>query len=203
VIVYNAILCCDRDNALAAGHIAQLDSLGQPMTHCLYYGLGSSPVADIPHHTVGLLEMYDNVTLKTYCAMKHALSLDMAWDVLLKTDVTSRVVRIDWGLVAAHDLVAYVSPVGPFGTTVMPRDYNKERYAQPAFAEPWPGRPPKTMIGGTAYTVSRRLAELIVQRGIWYCAGWKGEDVMVAQIAEENGITPVDGTFCEVSPCPS
>lgn len=199
MIVYNGILCCDRDNHLALSHIAQLDTLGHPMSHCLYYGMGSTPIDGIPHHTVGLLELYDNVSLKTYCAMKHALTLP-EWNVFFKTDVTSYVAWVKWDLAEIHDLVAFVSPIGHSGQTPLVRDYAKHRYTQQAFAEPWAGKPPKRLIGGTAYTVSRRLVEWIVERGIWYVAGQKAEDVMVSKVAEEHGILPADGTFCEVKP---
>ena len=197
MIVYNGIICCERDNELVPRHIAQLDSLGQPMQHCLYYGMDSKPRDDVPHHTVGLFETYENFSCKVYSAFKHALQFP-EWDVFVKSDVTSKVVEIRWDLVAVNDLVGWVTPIcGPYGNCQFNRAYALERYTERAFAEPFTGKPPKYWIGGPCYVISRKLAKLAVDRGIWAWRGWQAEDVYIAKIAEDHGISPVNGVLCE------
>ena len=201
--IYNGILCCEKDNGLIDRHVAQLSTLGQPMTHCLYYGMEGQAASQWPHYRVGLHEAYENITGKVYCAFKHALTVP-DWDLFFKTDVTSRVVSVDWDLAARSDLTGWVtSIIGPLGRSQMDRHYSTKRYTERALDEVFPGEPPKQWIGGPAYVASRKLIALVVQRGIWTARSWQAEDVYIARVAADHGIIPVHGVEYEAWTAPA
>lgn len=191
VKLYNAIVLCKRDEHLIPWHLEQSNKLQIPMQHCLYYGMdvkgqAPTPPAGIDYHVVEMLDLYEHLPLKTYGLMKHALTIP-GWTHILKTDVNSYPTRIDLDAVAKTHMAGY-------------RALHKARpdcvihsIMQPALREPYKGELPSIWCGGPAYTVSRELVTKIVERGIWYAAGWPAEDLMVAKVAEELGWTPQTG----------
>jgi hypothetical protein len=195
--IYNGIFCCTRDNDFVVPHIAHMADLQVPMTHCLYYGMGQVPVEGVPHHVCEIHDLYENLTMKTYCMLKHALQ--HPWDRFIKTDVNSYVTMLDWDTVASYDLVGYLvlaagSSVGPYQIPAASGHYLPlNKLAQPALAEEYLGPSAKWWVGGPAYVISRRLAEEIVKRGIWYTRSFAAEDVLVSVVAEQCGWPAVAG----------
>lgn len=192
--VYNGIFCCERDNGYADWHIAGLKALRGPIvSHCLYYGMGQQHHPAFPCHEVGAYETYQNLPLKTYGMFKHALTIP-GWTHLLKTDVNAEVVRIKWNVVESHDLVGFVgltkdSRIGFVETPVLcGRMPPTEPITEPILNEPFLGILAERWVGGPAYVVSRKLAELVVSHGVWYCRGFPFEDQMVSVVALQHGI---------------
>lgn len=196
--IYNGIFCCERDNHHVSEHIASLKELAVPMVHCLYYGMGQKVVEDVPHHVVGVHELYENLPMKTYCMLEHALRT-ADWDRFLKTDVNSKVLSVDWQMVEEHDLVGYLAlqPGCRAGKEEHPRLWARilppNKISQPALVEPYLGHLSEWWVGGPAYVLSRRLAQRIVDRGIWAARAYAAEDMMVCSVAMQNGIRPVAG----------
>lgn len=180
--IYNGIFCCERDNGHIQAHLENLDSLGRPMQHCLYYGMGQEVAEGVPSYVVGIRDSYENLPLKTYCMFRHAL--DFEWDVFLKTDVNARVAKILWDAVEKSDLSGYVAHwrVRP-GIPV-------SKINQPALAEVCRLEMPKDWVGGPAYALSRRMVRAVVVKGIWWCRQWPMEDAMVSRVAAEVGVVP-------------
>jgi len=183
--VYSAIICCERDEHLVQRHIDHLrnDVSGAIEQQCVYYGRSlterEQPYAS-PSFVVGALDIYENLPLKTYCMLEHALRSN--WDVLLKTDVNAAITSIDWAPIVASDLCGFVCD------HVGGRRAHAAKVTQACLAEPYSGPLPGRWIGGPAYTVSRRLAKLVVARGVWFARSHVYEDQMVSLVAEEHGI---------------
>ena len=188
--LYHAIFCCNRDSHYLASHVANVDALLRPTHRCVYYGIpldGKEPCCDIPYHVVDALDIYENLPVKTWCLLKHALQRK-DWDVLLKTDANTLIADIDLELVSAHSIVGYVAKA----TSV--RLYHTHIVHQRALSNPYDGPLPTGLwVGGPAYTISRQLAEMVVAKGVWYARGHAYEDQMVSLVAEENGFVAQQG----------
>jgi len=184
--IYHGIICCARDEALIPAHVANVDCFLSPVHRCAYFGDGPKPTYDIPVHQVGARESYENLPVKTFCMLEHALR-HTDWFGLLKTDVNASLDEIDLDACRRHHLVGYVADVPGYRTGHL------ERVAEQALDKPYDGPLARQWVGGPAYYVSRRLAALVVARGVWYARGHAYEDHMVSLVAEENGIVPVQG----------
>jgi len=185
MILYNAILCCDRDSRFVQSHIHHLDKLS-PMSHCVYYAMGSTPVLSAAHHIVGCSEGFDELTTKVYGMFKHALTVP-GWTHLLKTDVNTRITKVDWDVVERSELTGYVGYFTP------PRTIPFDKFRQPILREQYYGPLPPSWVGGPAYAISRNLTERIVERGVWDSRRYMFEDIWVSLVAWQNGITPASG----------
>lgn len=192
--VYHAIICCRRDEALLEQHLVTLHGKwhgdAAAIERCVYFGHSrdeSLPQCGLAHHVIGALDLYENLPVKTYCLIEHALSTSEGWDVLLKTDATAEVVSIDWDAVARHELVGLVAdwPAS--------RMNHRPKVFQPALRESYAGPLPSRWVGGPAYAIHRSLAKQVVARGIWYARGHAYEDQMVSLVAEEAGIAAAPG----------
>ena len=177
--VYHGIFCCARDADFVVSHAGLIDILGLT-AHCAYFTRKDvMPLVpqwedlDIGSHRVGTDGGRDNLPLLTYGMMQHALTLQ-GWTHLLKTDCNIEVLSIDWEAVAKSDYAGCVTNNG-IARCYLPAE------REPILREPWRGKAPKRWCYGSAYVVSRKLAQLVVAH----------EDVMVACIAEEAGFTPV------------
>ncbi len=187
--IYHAIFCCERDVGLIDDHVRDIENLGVPMDRCVYFGMAEQRElrhGDTPVRIVGIDETYENLPVKTFCMMEHALS-EGEWDVLLKTDVNAKDIRIEWPQLDRHGLVGRVSDLP--GSRVG----HCKRVSQPALTEPYDGPMPKRWVGGPAYCVSRHLARLIVAEGAWGARRYAAEDQMVSLIAERHGIVAAQG----------
>ena len=185
--LFHAVIVCPRDGNLARWHVEHVDDLKLPIGHRYFYcGIptqgeackldGNYQVYEIP-----FLELYENLPLKTYGLMKHALTFP-EWTHLLKTDINSYPAFADLKMVEQHHLVGYRGISKPAGRT-----NHFPKVHQQGLTEPHLGPLPDCWVGGPAYIASRTLAEKIVARGPWYARGWPYEDVMVSQIALEHG----------------
>ncbi len=186
--IYHAIFCCERDEALIEGHIRDIEALGVPMQRCVYFGMGNREprCPSVAYHVVGALDIYENLPVKTFCLMEHALAAG-DWDVLLKTDVNVKGVAIEWPELNRHELVGYVSDI--------PGSRTSHRYVvtQSALQGPYGAPMPERWVGGPAYCVSRPLVRLIVAEGPWKARSYAYEDQMVSLIAEQNSIVAQQG----------
>lgn len=192
MILYNGIYIHSMHNATLNSHLRSLAATGRSMRQCLYYGMGETVAAEWTgaFHHVGCHGTRDNMALKTYGMMKHALESDPCWTHLLKTDVLCQITCIKFDLLEQSDFGGHAVAPDNEDNDWRRRVYkNEER--EPLLREPWRGKLPAHWCSGTAYAVSRRLAEWIVQRGAWAARGWFAEDLMVAAIAEEHGLHPV------------
>lgn len=189
--LYSGILVCDRDNDLAKEHVRGLAEWGE-MEHCLYYGMDQHPVEGLQYHIVGIHELYENLPMKTYCMFKHAL--ERPWTHLLKTDVNARVHSIRWDVVREADLTGFLSVsrdsrIGKGVRLVSAgRILPPQSVTQPALLEEYRGPQSERWVGGPAYIVSRRLAELVVGLGIWQARAFAAEDIMVSTVAQHHGM---------------
>ena len=185
--IHHAIFIHGKDNKLAVRHTLDVQSLGPRMEHYLYYGLDETPCLDWGpgdwRISLGVHGSRDNMALKVYGLMKHALTIP-GWTHLFKTDVNTIINKVDWEAVEKADYAGLVVK-GPAERTYK----NEER--EPLLREPYLGPMAKLWCGGSGYFVSRRLAQMVVDRGAWAARGHYAEDQMVAMIAEENGIVPV------------
>ena len=197
MLVYNGIFVCEADNGHVAGHVRNLDRLGEPMTHCLYYGMGSRPTQDWPlgylrQHVVACAEAHENNALKSYGMLKHALGI-FGWDRFFRTDVNKQVLEVDWQLVARHDYVGHVIGPDSHGKTRAKQSHRLERMEDPLLREEAKMQLPLYWCPGCAVCYSRRLVQAVVDRGAWFARGIYGEDMLVARVAEDLGIVPVCG----------
>jgi hypothetical protein len=186
--VHNAIYIREADNVCLVPHLQSLAALGRPIDPWLYYGLGDKPPVPDSAFPFGWVELgcvpgRDNMGLKTFGLMQHALALP-GWSYLFKTDCNVQVTKVAWDKVAGADYAGCVV-TGRAG-----REYKNED-REPLLREPYRGTMAHKWCGGSGYIVSRRLAQLVVHRGAWWCRGHYAEDQMVAIIAEEAGIKPV------------
>lgn len=200
MIVYNGIYIIERDNGHVRAHMKALRATKMEMQHCLYYSQDCHAPAqwhmEFPAgqehkawvHHVRCAASRDNMPLKTYGMLRHALTVP-DWTHFFKTDANVIIHSIDWETVKGSEYAGLL--VGP--RNVKPsggREYkNGER--EPLLREPYLGKMPLYWCGGSGYIVSRRLAQLVVDRGAWAARGHFAEDAMVAVVAEENGIMPV------------
>lgn len=191
--LYNGIIIYDRDNHLAQTHLKSLAKLGKQMEHCFYYGMDSHPAEGITYCVVDIEERYENLPMKTYCMFKHALKFE--WDRFLKTDANAKVHSVKWDIVKRTDLTGFlaVTPESRIGGPTLPvfggRVLNRKLIHQPALGEPYLGPQSEYWVGGPAYIVSRRLAEAVVQRGIWAARAFAAEDMMVSTVAMQHSMT--------------
>lgn len=189
VKLFNAVILCKRDERFIEWHIQRLNELGVPMERWFYYGVDPQnglPTCNHTYWVVDALELYENLPVKTYGLLKHALTRP-DWTHLLKTDVNSYPYGVDWEAVKQHDMVGYWSDRPPG------RNGHLRRVRQGILNESYTGPLPGQWCGGPAYIISRRLAEKVVERGVWYARGCAYEDVMVSVIANESGMPPQPG----------
>ena len=184
--LYHAIICCPRDVRWVPWHVKHVDSrLSEKLVHrCVYFGQpldGQPPQCSEAHHVVGALDTYENLPVKTYCLMEHALE-KKDWDVLLKTDCNAEIKSVDWDKCGRYELTGFVSTLSGV------RLCHAGRVFESALNESYGGTLPRRWVGGPAYAVSRRLAKLIVARGVWYARSHAYEDQMISLVAEEHGI---------------
>ncbi len=196
--LYHAIIVCSRDAELVDWHMKHaqpaLESIGQAdCPRCLYYGIPLVGPAVEPFdcsgygtHVVPFLDIYENLPLKTYGMLQHALTIP-EWTHLLKADVNSYPTYLDPDAIQKHHLVGFYTRTHPGRTGHMGKVY------QAGLSEPYMGTTPEKWCGGPAYVLSRLLATKIVDRGAWYARRWPWEDVMVSQIADECGWTAKPG----------
>ena len=191
--VFHAIFCYGPHNHLLQKQCQLVrDLLGfQPVRQVVYYGQHTDVArCGIETHVVGVRECYENLPLKTYGLILHALQ-DNQWDVLLKTDVNSKIGYFDANRVAKQDLTGYCGRRNPDKRQIM-LNYHKNRVSESLFQEDWKGTEPSSWVGGPAYTISRRLAEYIASKGAWWARSWPYEDIMVSFAADEMG-SPASG----------
>lgn len=190
MIVYNGIFCYSKDFHMAEGHVKHLDSLGHPMTHCLYPGMDSGVTSEnttVPFHAIGVREAYEDLPVRTMAMLQHALTIPN-WTVFLKTDVNTVVHSIDWDVVANKNLVGFISTdwlndlYPPYSRINQPALHQKTNHGLPV-----------AWMGGPAYAMSRALAYQIAQFGTWYARQFAHEDIMVAMIARVFGVFPCAG----------
>lgn len=186
--IYHAVFCCERDEGLLKDHVREIKGFGVPMQRCVYFGVANREpyCPSVLYHVVGADDTYENLPVKTFCMMEHALAAG-DWDVLLKTDVNAKGIEIDWPQCDRYELVGMVSD------TLGSRVNHRHNVKQPALREPYCGPMPARWVGGPAYCVSRRLARLVVASGVWAARGFAYEDQMVSLIAEQNGIAAQQG----------
>ena len=187
--LYNAVIVCKRDENLIPWHVEHVDALGIPMQRCFYYGMeldGWRPAAQSNVHVVPFWDVYENLPLKTYGAVKHALTIP-GWTHLLKSDVNSYPSFIDLAKLETHNMLGYRSIIRAGDS------HHSTKVFEPGMAEPYKRHMPTVWCGGCAYVISRLLAMKIAERGAWYARGWAYEDVMVSQIATEEGWVPETG----------
>ena len=204
--LFHAIFCYGPHNHLLAKQCETVDKVigFLPVRRVVYYGQGTEIVrCGLETHVVGARECYENLPLKTYGLILHALK-DAEWDVLLKTDTNSMIGHFDAAKVAENDLVGYCGRRQERRTIAL--GYHSTRVSESILKENWKGEEPATWIGGPAYTMSRRLAEFVVKKGSWWARGWPYEDIMVSAAADEMGSPAVGGigyysdadNFCEL-----
>ncbi len=189
MIIYHAIICHERDVHYLDEHIVSVNRVSNPMERCVYFGAslsGDPPKCHLPHHVVGAFDLYENLPLKTFCLLEHALAA-ANWDVLLKTDANTEVLEIDWQLASRYELTGHI------GEIQSSRIYHANKVCQSALSEGYSGPLPSRWVGGPAYCLNRQLARLIVARGIWYARGHAYEDQMVSLVAEESGFVAQQG----------
>jgi len=194
--LYHAIIACERDIGLADWHVANasraLEAIGQKdCQRCLYFGIppdGRDRLqtehdmshATVDTHVVPFLDTYENLPLKTYGMLQHALTLP-GWTHVLKADVNSYPSRLDAMAIVQHHLTGF------YANTPPGRDNHVPKVLQRGLGEAYPGDLPNEWVGGPAYVISRLLVMQVVDRGAWYARGWPWEDVMVSKVAEECG----------------
>lgn len=187
--LFHAIVVCKRDEHLIPWHVEQVARLGIPMVRWCYYGTpldGLPPTCREQYHVVPALELYENLPVKTYCLLRHALTIP-GWTHLLKTDVNSYPTSLDVSALERANMIGYRCSTFPG------RVGHITKVSQKALAEPYRGDLPQVWCGGPAYAISRLLALKVVQRGVWYARGWPYEDVMVSMIATMEGMPPETG----------
>ncbi len=192
--VFNAVVVCERDAHLMKWHADAIDGLGVPMQRRFYFGtrLDGRPCSQSGEdiRTLGVHELYENLPVKVCCMFKDALTVS-DWTHLLKTDVNSRIEKIDWAIVQQEEMIGYVAWTKPA------RSGHRGRVAQSALNQDYDGPLPSVWCGGPAYAISRRLAQCVADRGVWSARSHAYEDTMVALIAAENGIVPKPGIWVE------
>lgn len=194
--LYNAVFVYEPDNKYVQRHKTHIRSVWNDPDHfkqVFYYGLNQHPMGDCDWHVLGHYDNYESLALKTYGLMKHALESDFPWQRLLKTDVNTELFNVNWEAVFEHDFCGYVMPPGPGGESTLSGNHHFWRVSQPIMAQPYNGPKPLYWVGGPAYTVSRRLAQMVVDRGPWAARGHAAEDWMVSMIAQDNNIRPQPG----------
>jgi hypothetical protein len=173
-----------RDNHLVDNHVQNLDSFGEPLSHCVYNAIGAEEEKfNIQSYVVQCQEAYVDLPLKLYGILKHALEYD--WERLLKTDVNVTVVKIDWHRIFASELAGVVVYSRPRLSDV------SDHFYPPLLRDASYMSYPIQWVAGSAYSVSRHLAQLIVARGPWEARRYYAEDVYVSQVAKQHGIMPV------------
>jgi hypothetical protein len=204
--LFHAIFCYGPHNHLLDSQCKTVDDVigFPPVRRVVYYGQGTEVVrCGLETHVVGARESYENLPLKTYGLILHALT-DPNWDVLLKTDVNSMLGYFNAELVESHDLVGYCGHRKD--TRSIALGYHTDRVSEPLLREHWKGPEPSSWIGGPAYTMSRRLASFVISKGVWWARSWPYEDIMVSCAADELGSPAVGGigyysdadNFCEL-----
>lgn len=189
--IYNAICIHNAYNHFLPSHLGALAKLGRAVSPpCLYYGDNGQPPAGWEDKAVrlGLTEVYDNLALKTYAMLRHALLFD-GWTHFFKTDVNSIVHTVDWEAVASSEYAGLVITPRPDGAPYGGRVYGNH-LRQPILREPYLGKMAHFWCGGSGYFIGRRLAVEVVGRGAWAARGYFAEDNMVGVVAEEIGIIP-------------
>ena len=189
VMVFSAILSCPRDNHLLDEHVKNLDSLGYPLAHCAYNAMGGSDKFCVPGQIIQCNESYEDLAVKMYGIFKHALSFDP--DYILKSDVNTRVVSIDWDKVFRADFagVVFRHPARqPPREALIAKGVKQLLLLDGRL----PGFDVDVWCSGPCYVISRRLAEFYVQQGPWNArAAFFAEDLYLSKIAKEHGIEPV------------
>ncbi len=187
---FHGIIVCKKDEHLIEWHIEQVDKLleclGATCTRFLYYGIdldGAEPdTGGRPYWIVPFFDTYENLPLKTYGMVWHALTIP-GWTHLLKTDVNSYPSVIKPEIVRTHHLAGYRT------TTAAGITAHDGRVRQAGLNEPYmgPHEFPEVWCGGPAYIMSRLLAMKLGEKGAWWARSWPYEDVMVSALAVENG----------------
>lgn len=162
-----------------------------PVRRVVYVGTDTEVPEGIESFVVGARETYENLPLKTYGLLQHALQ-DPGWDRLLKTDVNSRLGWFDAATVEGNHLVGYCQWRDPNRRRIA-RSYHSNRGTERLLAENWAGEEPASWIGGPAYAISRELAQFIIAKGVWAARAWPYEDIMVSAAADEFGAPAVAG----------
>ena len=193
MLLHHAIIVCHRDEHLIPEHVRHVDALldgrGIARSRCCYFAESEDWIPDtggVPFHIVQFLEMYENLPLKTYGMMQHALTIP-GWTHLLKADVNSHPTAFDTDAIENNHLVGYYTDTTGYCAN------HAGRVEQLGLAEPFMGPMPTVWCGGPAYVVSRLLATKIVSLGAWAARAWPYEDQMVSHIAAENGWPAVPG----------
>jgi len=190
--LYVAVYTCKRDEHLSLHKAETLDLIGCTRPYYFYYGMDEPTPPpclcenpQLPTTVLECVEEYENFPVKTYGLCKHALETDDTWTHLLKTDVNRTIFYIDWEKASEADFAGMVLPWEGG------REYRFAEFHEPILREPYLGPLSKQYCGGPAYIISRRLAKLIVERGVWAARSMKSEDMYVGLVAEQNGIVPV------------
>lgn len=197
--IYHAIFCYGPHNHLLHDQCQIVDAVlgAKPVKRTIFYGRGTATATGSERpteavvHVVLATENYENLPLKTYGLLKHALQ-DSSWDRLLKTDVNSKLGWLDADAVENNHLVGYCQ-WRQDGKRKIAKNYHSNRVSQPLLAEDWLGVEPFSWIGGPAYTISRELAQFVVDKGVWWARSWPYEDIMVSAAADEFGYPAVAG----------
>ncbi len=188
VKVYNAILSYPGDNHLAPKHVDNVKAVCHYQTaHCLYNAMGGDPSVLPCHHVVQCRPGFDDLTVLVYGMFANALMTD-GWTHLLKSDVNTRIVSIDWNAALKGEYAGLVTSSDFKGGISLPPAYKlqqsilRERFIAPGLVA-W--------CGGPAYIASRRLVQAVVNKGVWAARGQWSEDVYIGLVAKELGITPI------------
>lgn len=190
--IFHGIFCYGPHNSMVRDQCDAVDAVIEctPAHRFVYYGTETVlPTEDQCHpeyvHVLQMRECYENLPLKTFGMLKHALTF-RNWDRLLKTDVNSRIGAFDAKAAVIQDLIGYCA-YRENGRKTISRNYHAGRCADKILDDPWMDDEPFSWIGGPAYMLSRRLAAYIVSKGAWWARSWPYEDIMVSAAADEIG----------------
>jgi hypothetical protein len=184
--LFHGIIVCERDKELCEAHVEEtLKVVPGSYPSCFYWGK-PGPVGHFGCHVVPVEDTYANLPVKTFCMLRHALTFP-DWDIFLKTDVNTRLLAVDWNCLYKYDLIGYMR-LNPDGTSLLPtRRLGDGQVNDPVYTDRYNGPMPVRWVGGPAYALTRRLAQAVVDQGIWFARSWPWEDLMVSYVCETRG----------------